>query len=151
MGFEAGGKLYLLGLATEKYHEVQIEVVTDEITIMPKCENVESMIRSYSLSPDDKRAIIEARGELISVPAENGNVVNLTNSSGVAERYPSWSPNGKYVAYWSDRLGEYGIMVFGQPLHCVCKRNGYSAQRYICLRYEREKGLSGYERLLQRH
>ncbi len=107
--FEAGGKLYLLNLADEKYREVKIEVVTDEVTVMPRSENVEDMIRGYSLSPDGKRAIFEARGELFSVPAENGNVVDLTNSSGVAERFPSWSPNGKYVAYWSDRSGEYEL------------------------------------------
>lgn len=109
MVFEAGGKLYLLDLATEKYREVRIEVVTDEATLMPKTENVAKMIRSFWVSPDGKRAVFEARGELFSVPAENGSVFDLTNSSGVAERYPSWSPNGKYVAYWSDRSGEYEL------------------------------------------
>ncbi len=107
--FEAGGKLYLLDLATEKYHEVKIDVVTDEITIMPKAVNVEKMIANYSVAPDGKRAIFEARGDLFSVPAENGNVVDLTNTSGIAERYPAWSPNGRYIAYWSDRSGEYEL------------------------------------------
>ncbi len=107
--FEAGGKLYLLDLATEKYHEVKIEVVTDEITIMPRSENVEKMIANFSVASDGKRAIFEARGELFSVPAENGNVIDLTNTSGVAERYPAWSPNGRFIAYWSDRSGEYEL------------------------------------------
>ncbi len=107
--FENGGKLFLLDLATEKYHEVKIEVVTDEITLMPKAENVEKMISNFSVSPDGNRGLFEARGEIFSVPAENGNVVDLTNTSGVAERYPSWSPNGRYVAYWSDRSDEYEL------------------------------------------
>lgn len=107
--FENGGKLYLLDLATEKYHEVKIEVVTDEMTLMPKSENVEKAISDYFVSPDGKRAIFEARGDLFSVPAENGNVMDLTNTSGIAERFPSWSPNGKFVAYWSDRTGEYEL------------------------------------------
>ncbi len=107
--FEAGGKLYLLDLATEKYHEVKIEVVTDDITLMPKTENVEKMIRNFYISPDGKRALFEARGDIFSVPAEYGNIVDLTNSSGYAERFPAWSPDGRYAAYWSDRSGEYEL------------------------------------------
>ena len=56
-----------------------------------------------------KRALFEARGEIFSVPAEHGIVRNLTESSGVAERYPAWSPDGKWIAYFSDRTGEYEL------------------------------------------
>ncbi|MBI3125788.1 MAG: PD40 domain-containing protein [Ignavibacteriales bacterium] len=109
--FEAGGKLYLLNLASEKMHEVKVNVVTDEITLMPKTENVSGLISSVSVSPDGKRAIFEARGDLFNVPAQNGPSFNLTKSNGVAERFPSWSPDGKKVAYWSDRSGEYELTV----------------------------------------
>ncbi len=109
--FEAGGKLYLLDLATDKYHEVKVEVVTDDITLLPRTENASELIQSYNLSPDGKRGIFEARGDLFSVPAENGPVIDLTNTSGVAERYPTWSPNGKYIAYWSDGSGEYELTI----------------------------------------
>ncbi len=109
--FEAGGKLYLLDLKTEKYKEVNVSVVTDAITLMPKEVNVEKMIQNISISPDGKRAIFEARGEIFNVPAENGAVLNLTKSSGFAERFPAWSPSGKFVAFWSDRSGEYELYI----------------------------------------
>jgi tricorn protease len=109
--FENGGKLYLLNLSDEKYREVKVNVITDAITLMPKNEKVDKLIQNISLSPDGKRAVIEARGEIFNVPAENGAVINLTKSSGVAERYPAWSPNGKYVAYWSDKTGEYELTI----------------------------------------
>ncbi len=109
--FEAGGLLYLLDLSTEKYHEVKINLVTDESTLMARNENVEKMIQNFSLSYNGNRTLFEARGEIFSVPTENGPIINLTQSSGVAERYPAYSPNGKYAAYFSDRSGEYELTI----------------------------------------
>jgi len=109
--FEAGGLLYLLDLTTEKYRDVKISVVTDESTLMARNENVEKLIQNFSISYNGNRTLIEARGEIFSVPTENGPVINLTQSSGVAERYPAYSPNGKYAAYFSDRSGEYELTI----------------------------------------
>lgn len=107
--FEAGGKLYLLNLGTNKYEEVKINVLTDFATLMPRPENVGTRIVNADISPDAKRVVAEARGELFSLPAENGPVLNLTNSSGAFDYLPSWSPNGKWIAYWSDKSGEYQV------------------------------------------
>lgn len=109
--FEAGGKLYLLDLATEEYQEVNIEIVTDNSTKKPRLENVSKSITHAFISPDGQRVLIEARGEIFSVPKENGVIKNLTQSSGTAERYPSWAPDGKKIAYWSDKTGEYQLIV----------------------------------------
>lgn len=107
--FEAGGKLQLLDLATEAVREVDVQVVSDLITVKPHKESVEKYVQSMSIAPDGNRALVEARGEVFSLPAEEGITQNLTRSSGVAERFPAWSPNGRYVAYWSDKSGEYEL------------------------------------------
>lgn len=107
--FEQAGKLYLLDLATEQYAPVNITVVTDRATLRPRLENVSVLTQSATISPTGKRALFEARGEIFSVPQEHGIVRNVTRSSGVAERYPSWSPDGKQIAYFSDRGGEYEL------------------------------------------
>ncbi|MGD8699835.1 MAG: protease, partial [Gemmatimonadales bacterium] len=109
--FEAGGRLYLLDLESEQYNEVDIDVVTDLATLKPRTENVAALIFGGWISPTGKRAIAEARGDIFSLPAEHGPVLNLTASSGVAERYPTWSPDGKWLAYWSDRSGEYELYI----------------------------------------
>ncbi|MBK7631858.1 MAG: PD40 domain-containing protein [Ignavibacteriales bacterium] len=109
--FEAGGLLYLLDLTTEKHKVVNINVVTDESTLMERNENVEKMIQGFSLSYNGNRTLFEARGEVFSVPTENGPVINLTQSPGVAERFPAYSPNGKYAAYFSDKSGEYELTI----------------------------------------
>ena len=109
--FQAGGRLYLVDFATEQMHEVPVHVMTDLATLKPRVARVDSLIQSASISPTGQRAALEARGDLFSLPAQHGPVLNLTRSSGVAERFPGWSPDGKQIAYWSDRSGEYELYV----------------------------------------
>ncbi len=107
--FEAGGDLWLLDLESESYDKVAVQVVTDRSTLRPRTENVAGSIDDADISPSGKRAVFSARGELFTVPAEHGVIRNLTRSSGVADRYPRWSPDGTRIAYWSDGDGEYDL------------------------------------------
>ncbi len=107
--FEAGGLLYLLDLESEKLREVEIEVVTDLASLKPRLEKVGSLIQNAGISPSGKRAVFEARGDIFTVPAEHGYIRNLSQRSGSAEKFPAWSPDGKHIAYWSDRSGEYEL------------------------------------------
>ena len=107
--FQAGGRLYFLDVATGKPREVPVAVVTDEATLRARTAKADTHIKAATPSPTGKRALFEARGDIFSAPAEHGPVVNITRSSGVAERYPRWSPDGKWLAYWSYRSGEYEL------------------------------------------
>ena len=109
--FEAGGKLYLYALSAGKQKEVEVNVVTDDAMLKPKLESVGKLIQDVSISPDGNRVLVQARGDIFSVPAENGYVKDLTRTSGVAERTPAWSPDGKFIAYWSDESGEYELWI----------------------------------------
>jgi tricorn protease len=103
-----------MNLASGKYDEVNINVVTDFATLMPRPENVGNRVAGGDIAPDGKRVVLEARGELFNVPAENGPVMNITRSSGAFDQQPAWSPNGRYVAWWSDQSGEYNIWLQDQ-------------------------------------
>ncbi|RKN79733.1 S41 family peptidase [Ulvibacterium marinum] len=107
--FEAGGKLYLYNLSSGNVSEVNVQLISDQKGLIAKQKNVTSFMQSATLSPDGNRVVVQARGELFDLPATKGFVANLTSSPGIAERKPSWSPDGKYLAYWSDATGEYQL------------------------------------------
>lgn len=109
--FEVGGQLCLFSFSTQQVKTVKINVVTDRASLKPRPATADKYVQHVTLSPDGNRALVEARGEIFSVPAENGPVKNLTRSAGSAERYPAWSPDGKSIAWWSDQSGEYELWV----------------------------------------
>jgi tricorn protease len=109
MVYENGGYLYKLNLQTGKEEKVNISIHFDNPNILPYYKNVKDFVQAYEISPTGKRALISARGDIFSVPAENGATYNLTNTQGVREIYPRWSPDGKYISYYSDASGEYEV------------------------------------------
>lgn len=109
--YEAGGYIYRLDTGSDKEQRVPIRVYGDFPDTVPYFKNVKSNINSFSLSPSGARALFDARGDVFTAPAKEGEVRNLTASQGVREMAPVWSPDGRWVAYLSDRSGEYEIYV----------------------------------------
>ncbi len=107
--FESGGDLYLMDAESEKFEEVMINVITDLSAEMPRKQDVSKNVVNATAAPEGKRIVFEARGELFNVPQKDGYTVNMTRSSGALDRDPAWSPDGKYIAYWSDASGENEI------------------------------------------
>jgi tricorn protease len=109
--FEQAGYIHELDPKSGREHIVNITATGDFPWMMPRWEDVSSRLTNMALSPTGKRAVVEARGEIFTIPAEKGDVRDLTNSSGSAERDPAWSPDGKYVSYFSDKSGEYKLVI----------------------------------------
>ncbi len=109
--FEQAGRVHLLDPATGQSRPVDIIALGDFPWMQPHWEDAGRYATSLALSPTGKRALVEARGEVFAVPAEKGDTRNLTRSSGSAEKAPAWSPDGKWVSYFSDRSGEYELVI----------------------------------------
>ncbi|HEY0350449.1 MAG TPA: hypothetical protein VGC60_20095, partial [Pyrinomonadaceae bacterium] len=112
--FEQAGYIHELDPKTGREHVVNITATGDFPWMMARWEDVSNRLTNMELSPTGKRIVVEARGEIFTIPAEKGDVRNLTNSSGTAERDPAWSPDGKWISYFGDRSGEYRLYLEAQ-------------------------------------
>jgi tricorn protease len=122
--YEQFGGIYMLEPGSSKSTKVGIHISGDLPATRAHYEKVGDKISNAAISPTGSRAVFEARGEILSVPAEKGDVRNLTHSTGVVERDPAWSPDGKWIAYFSDESGEYALHLIDQSGSGAVKKIG---------------------------
>ncbi|HQR39377.1 MAG TPA: hypothetical protein PLF26_13370, partial [Blastocatellia bacterium] len=107
--YECGGYIYRYDVASGRDERVPIVVTGDFPHTIPYFKNVKDNIDSFDISPTGARAVFAARGDIFTVPAKEGEIRNLTNTPGIRELAAAWSPDGKWIAYQSDRTGEYEL------------------------------------------
>ena len=107
--FQYGAGLWVYNARINATTPISIDIPGAEAAIRPHMVDASEFITSWGVSPSAKRAVVSARGDIWTLPAKNGSPRNLTRTSGVAERMPTWSPDGKWIAYASDATGEYEV------------------------------------------
>ena len=113
--YEQFGSLHLLDLKSHHVRRVEISIAGDLAEVRPHFQKIEPRrIRFAGISPTGARAVFGVRGEILTVPAEKGDIRNLTNTTDVVERDPAWSPDGNSIAYLSDESGEYALHIRNQ-------------------------------------
>lgn len=107
--FERNLRLHRMDLQSRQITDLDPRVTGDNVQMLPRYQNLSRSVNGWDLSPSAKRVVVEARGDIFTVPATNGDTRNLTDSDGVRETSPAWSADGKYVYYLTDRSGEWKI------------------------------------------
>jgi tricorn protease len=113
--YEQAGRLHLLDPGTDQVRSLEIHVRGDQVRSLPRWREVApTQLQNASLSPTGQRALFEARGQILTVPAEHGDWRNVAAGSNHASRAPAWSPDGSRIAYFSDEEGEYRLVIIPQ-------------------------------------
>ena len=130
--YERDGELEILDIASKRTQKLTINVPDDGVNKRKRQISVANYIGGYSLSPKGERALFSARGDIFTSPIEKGGVRNLTKSSDANDRMPSWSPDGRKIAYISDKTGEEEIWTVAQDGSAPAEQitSGGKAQRY---------------------
>lgn len=109
--FQLGSDLVLLDLGTGQAQSVEVTIPGAQPRLRPQTHDASQLMQGWSLSPNARRLAAAARGDIWTLPARDGSPRNLTRSAGHADRNPSWSPDGRWIAYTSDASGEYQVVV----------------------------------------
>jgi tricorn protease len=112
--YEQFGGIYLYDPASGKSNQVHITVSADLPDTRPRYVKAAEQILNAGISPTGARAVFEAHGEILTAPAEKGDIRNLTRTPSVEDRNPAWSPDGRSIAYFSDESGEYALHIVDQ-------------------------------------
>jgi tricorn protease len=135
--YEQFGEIHIYDLTSGVSRRVPIDIAADLSEVRPRVQAVPREIQSAAISPTGVRAVFEAHGEVLTVPAAKGDTRNLTRTPGVMERTPVWSPDGQSIAFFSDESGEYALHVKpqsgdgeGRKIRLAGKSSFYFAPRW---------------------
>ncbi len=112
--YQYGEQLHILDLANGKTRRVPIQLDSDLVRMRPEFVDVSPRTGSFGLSPSGTRMLLTARGEILNIPVEDGEPINLTSSTDTREKNATWSPDGQWIAYYSDKTGEEQLYLIDQ-------------------------------------
>ena len=107
--FMHDGYINILDVATKQIKKIDVFIPTDRWALRTKTINPKDYIQSVNVANGGSTVALDARGDILKVSVDDGTAVNLSNTSATRERYPAISPDGKTVAFFSDRTGEYQL------------------------------------------
>lgn len=112
--FEQAGYLHTINIDTKEQKKLAVGIATDLLGLRQRYVSGDKYVRSFDISATGARAVFDIRGEIITVPAEKGDSRNITQTTSVHEKYPTWSPDGRSIAYFSDASGNYELNIKAQ-------------------------------------
>lgn len=131
--WERNGFLFHYNPSTKAETKLDIRIPSENLAARPALKNLVANLNSVSISPSGARITVDARGEVFSVPAKSGETRNMTKTSGTREMNASWSPDGKWIAYISDKTGERELYIqpqAGGPETALTKNSNFRIESF---------------------
>jgi len=110
--YEHAGTLHIYDTTSKTDKKLRLHIATDLLELRERYVSGERYARFANLSPSGTRIVLDFRGEIVTIPAIKGDQKNITRTTGVHEKFPAWSPDGKSIAYFSDASGEYTMHIY---------------------------------------
>ncbi len=112
--YDRFGELFLYDTASGQTHQINVDVSADLPDVRARISPADHDIQNFAISPTGVRAVFEAHGDILTVPAKESATRDITSTPGVMEREPAWSPDGQSIAYFSDESGQYALHISSQ-------------------------------------
>ncbi len=130
--FAQSGYLHVYNTANNTINKLKVGIAADLLDLRPRFVKGDNYIRSTHISPSGTRVVVDFRGDIITIPGQKGDQLNITNTADIHEKYPQWSPDGKSIAYFSDANGEYALHIknqngMGEPKSFKLNGSGFYA------------------------
>lgn len=107
--FIQNGYINIYDIKTNQTKKISVNIPSDRWRLRDRVINPKEYVHSMNISNDGKTAVLESRGDVFTIPTDKGNTKNISNTPGTREMYPQISPDGKWIAFFSDKTGEYQL------------------------------------------
>jgi len=108
--FEHDFGIWKLDVASRKAAPIHLDIAAETQENASEVVSFSSQADDFDLAPSARRIAFSIHGEVFTAPVEEGDIKQLTESS-ARDRNVSYSPDGKMLAYISDRSGREEIYV----------------------------------------
>ena len=110
--YEDNFGIWKLDVASGKSSEIKLDISSDDKQNEVEFETITNEVDAFDLSPSGRRAVISARGQIFTIATERGDITRVAPDKMASRNSaPTWSNDGKLVAFISDRSGRDEIWI----------------------------------------